>query len=293
MVAPKTVRFMMKYASSDPLRFADIVRRRALEQVRKPPVNLATTRFNDVRYEIDMSLHGMMKKYFFHTHEMFLERIFDRCLAPGRTFVDIGANCGYWAAYALSLVGRTGAVHAFEPVPQYFAFVKRLAALNPEFTIVANQTACGAQSGIFRMTAVLPRADNFENFNTNIGSSSLAPGFLDHAVELTDDIEVRVVPFGDYVKEHQLDLDRVGLIKIDVEGFEDAVLDGMKSVLNKPGRKVPILCEILTDPDRAKPLDGGRIISRLEDAGYRCLDATNLRPIRSDSLGFEENIFCI
>ena len=131
MIAPKTTRFLLKYASSDPLGLADIGRRRAIEQFRTPPTGLATTRFNGVHYEIDMSLHRVMKKYFFHTHEMFLERIFKRYLAAGKIFVDVGANCGYWSAYTLSLVGQSGEVHAFEPVPQYFAFVRRLPELNP------------------------------------------------------------------------------------------------------------------------------------------------------------------
>jgi len=293
MLAPKTVRFLLKYASSDPLGLADIVRRRAIEQFSTPPTGLATTHFNGVHYEIDMSLHRMMKKYFFHTHEMFLERIFKRCLAAGKIFVDIGANCGYWSAYTLSLVGQSGEVHAFEPVPQYFSFVRRLAEFNPGYQVIANQVACGAQPGAFTMAVVAPRAENFDNYDTNIGSSSLATGFLDHVHELTENITVQVIAFDNYARERKIDLDRVGLIKIDVEGFEAEVFDGMQGVLAKSGHKIPILCEVLTDLDRPKPLDGRRIIERLEDCGYRCLDATHLRPINRDTLGFEENILCL
>lgn len=293
MVAAKTVRFLMKYASSDPLKLADIVRRRAIEQFAATPTRVATTHFDGVSYEIDMSLHRMMKKYFFHTHEVFLERIFDRCLSPGDTFVDIGANCGYWSAYALARIGRGGEVHAFEPVPQYYAFVRRLAELNPDYRVFANRAACGAEPGTFDMAVVSPRAENFDNYDTNIGSSSLAPGFLDHARDLTETIPVDVVVFDDYVREQAVDLDRVGLIKIDVEGFEASVFDGMQSVLTKSGGKIPILCEILTDLKRPEPLDGRRIVERLKDHGYRCLDATHLRPIDTSALGFEENILCL
>ena len=293
MSVSKTAHFLLKYASSDPLKLVDFARRRAIEQFSSAPTRLATTHFDDVRFEVDMSMHRMMRKYFFRTHEMFLERIFDRCLAPGQIFVDIGANCGYWSAYALSRVGQDGEVHSFEPVPQYFAFVQRLAELNPGYRMVGNQAACGARRGSFSMTVVLPRADNFDNYNTNIGSSSLAAGFLDHVRDLTEKITVKVVAFDDYVREHAIDLDRIGLIKIDVEGFELAVFDGMREVLAKSSRKIPILCEILTDLDRKEPLDGRRIIMRLQKHGYRCLDATHLRPIDPDALGFEENLLCL
>ena len=63
--------------------------------------------------------------------------------------------------------------------------------------------------------------------------------------------------------------------------------------LSKKGRKVPILCEILTDLGRGDPLDGRKIIDRLQAIGYRCLDAADLRPIRRNALGFEENMLCV
>jgi hypothetical protein len=104
---------------------------------------------------------------------------------------------------------------------------------------------------------------------------------------------VEVITFDNYARERKFDLDRVGLIKVDVEGFEAGVFDGMQGMLAKSARKGPILCEVLTDLDRAEPLDGGRIIERLEDCGYRCLDATQLRPINRDALGFDEDILCL
>ncbi|MBU6462985.1 MAG: FkbM family methyltransferase [Bradyrhizobium sp.] len=292
MMATKTARFLAKFAASAPLKLVDVVRRRAIEQLSSAPSHIATTSFNGVQFELDMSLHRVMKKYFFHTHEMFLERIFERYLAPGAIFVDIGANCGYWSAYAASLVGQSGEVHAFEPVTQYFGFVRRLAELNRDYRIVANQLACGARAEALTMVVVTPQAENFNNYDINIGSSSLRAGFLDHSRGLTETVSVKVIPFDAYVREHDLDLERIGLIKIDVEGFESAVFDGMQEVLGKSGRKVPILCEILTDRTRAEPLDGRIIIERLEACGYRCLDATHLRPVSRNALGFEENILC-
>jgi hypothetical protein len=67
----------------------------------------------------------------------------------------------------------------------------------------------------------------------------------------------------------------------------------MRKTLEKPGRRVPILCEILTDRARPEPLDGAAIVTRLERYGYRCLDAASLKPIDKDALGFEENIVCV
>ena len=147
MIASKTARFFAKYAANDPVKFSDMLRRHMVERLSTPPGGIAATRFHKVRYELDMDAHRLMRKYYFRTHEMYLERIFDKHVAPGTTFIDIGANCGYWSAYALSRVGTSGQVHAFEPVPTYFAFLRRIAELNPDFNMNANNIACGAQPG--------------------------------------------------------------------------------------------------------------------------------------------------
>ena len=46
-----------------------------------------------------------------------------RSLRPGQTFVDIGANVGYYTVIASRLVGASGRVFAFEPDPVSFALL--------------------------------------------------------------------------------------------------------------------------------------------------------------------------
>ena len=60
------------------------------------------------------------------------------------------------------------------------------------------------------MAVVAPRAENFDNYDTNIGSSSLAPGFLDHASGLTENITVEVIAFEAANERCAAALDRVG-----------------------------------------------------------------------------------
>ncbi len=293
MLARKSIRFYAKVLSSRPLDLPDLLARRMREAVSRPPRGMATTQIGDVRFDVDMSLHAIARKYFFQTHEMFLEAIFRAHLKRGSIFVDIGANMGYWSAFAASLVGKTGAVHAFEPVPAFHQSVQRLRDQNPEYEIHANNLACGAAPGALPMAVVRPSAENFNNFDTNIGSSSILPGFLDHERSLTDTIEVKVVTFDQYVGDTSLDLDRVGLVKIDVEGYESYCFDGMGAVLGRARGKIPILCEVLNDPARHEKLNGPNIVRRLEALGYICLDATSLKPIDVARMRFEENILCV
>jgi FkbM family methyltransferase len=184
-------------------------------------------------------------------------------------------------------------VHAFEPVPAFFSNVRRLAANNPSYRIFANNSACGSEPGHVEMAVVTPTKENYSNFNTNIGSSSALPGVLDHASELTDTIRVSVLTLDNYLADKAIAPDKIGLIKIDVEGYESFCLDGMESLLRTSRRKVPILCEVLTDTDRHKLLDARRIVSRMRDHGYEVLDATTLAPIDVQTIGHEENILCV
>lgn len=293
MLNAKTVHFFGKVLKNRPREFPDMVRRRLYEMTHTPPEGIAQTRFGSVRYPVDMSQHAITRKYYFQTHEMFLERIFRDHLRPGQTFIDIGANMGYWSAFAAMRVGKSGTVHAFEPVPHFYQSVARLRDENPDYRITAINAAVGARAGQTVMQVVTPTAANYNNFDTNIGSSSALPGFLDHAAALTHQVTVDVIAMDDYCTAAAVDLDQIGLIKIDVEGFESYVLDGMAKLIAKNGRKVPILCEILTDPARHEKLNGRMIIERLQDNGYKVLDATTLKPINKSALQFEENILCV
>ncbi len=286
-------RFLNQFLHARPFELPAFLLRRVGEAVTTPPAGIAVSRFGDVVYPVDMSLHAMARKYYFQTHEMYLERAFREHLSPGDVFIDIGANMGYWSAFSAALVGPEGEVHAFEPVPRFYEQLARLADANPRYRIYANQLALGAGPSVLPMAVVEPTAGNYANFDTNIGSSSLLPGFLDHARELTRVIEVGVTSLDDYIASRNIDPDRIGLIKIDVEGFEKYCLDGMTGVLGKSGRKTPVLCEILTDENRIESLDGRKTIERFRNYGYTCLNALTLRPIDETQLDFEENILCV
>lgn len=51
-------------------------------------------------------------------------------LAPGMHFVDIGANCGYYALLAARAVGETGAVTAIDANPRMAEMMRMSAAIN-------------------------------------------------------------------------------------------------------------------------------------------------------------------
>lgn len=152
-----------------------------------------------------------------------------RLLRPGDTFFDVGANVGYLSAIAAGFVGTSGKVHAFEPAPEHFVRLKRLAQLNPQYTIIAN----GCAAGESETQATI--------YVTHEAGQSTLVGLYKCPREISRAEKVRVIRLDSYIA--QVGIDRVALIKIDVEGYELPVLKGLEGYF-RAGRRPPIICEV-------------------------------------------------
>jgi FkbM family methyltransferase len=143
-------------------------------------------------------------------------RVLTKVLAPGMTFIDIGANVGLLTLAGARAVGPSGKVLAFEPVPLSFDLLSRALAINGLIhRVEAKRQAVGA------------RRERCKFFVRNVlGHSSL---FRSDALSsaVTMEIEVDVSPLDELVQPRT----RVDLVKIDVEGAELAVLEGMTRVI--------------------------------------------------------------
>ncbi len=73
-----------------------------------------------------LSSHLMLDGYW----EMWLTEALARCIKPGMTVVDIGANLGYFTLLMADLAGPSGYVHAFEPNPPIASRLRQSISLN-------------------------------------------------------------------------------------------------------------------------------------------------------------------
>lgn len=211
-----------------------------------------------VTFTFDFTLPHHIDLMYLGLYEPELIAVLRRYLAPGGVCVDVGASIGYVTAVAADLVGPAGQVHAFEPVPQYFANLARLRDDNPAYTIVANRCAAGAQPG---------RRDIDVTSLSNIGWNTMVPGFMDRAVR-REALPVEVVRLDDYLLAR--DLRRVDLIKIDTEGFEYHVLRGLEGFVRRVYPDLPpVYVEVAPQayPLLGITLDDLRVL--LAEYGYR------------------------
>ena len=165
---------------------------------------------------------------------------------PGWTVVDVGSQVGYMTLLLAQAVGPAGHVFAFEPMPANFAALRENVALNGYQNITLSQTAVSNTAGRTR----LHQLDRRELSAT---ATLVAGGDAD-----TGGLEVETGRLDDLIPSARRP---VRLVKLDVEGAEGWVLEGMRDIL---ARDRPLLLVEI------HPLPGGTnpTLGLLQAAGY-------------------------
>jgi FkbM family methyltransferase len=135
----------------------------------------------------------------------------DVLLQGGDVVVDGGANIGGFTLVAASIVGPSGAVHAVEAAPATAALLRRSVALNPHVRVTVHELALAAEPGEL----------DFTTFQPGLGIASFAPA-REGAV-----VTVQVTT----LDALSAALQRVDLVKLDVEGAELRALQGATRLL--------------------------------------------------------------
>ncbi len=178
-------------------------------------------------------------------------QLFRELLQPGMVAVDVGANIGYFSLLASTLVGPTGVVLAFEPDPVNYSLLKKNVRLNRAANIRLNQTAL---------------SDTEEQLSLFIDSHNKG----DHRIwapagESRKRIEVNSTTLDTYLSKAGI---VPSFIKIDVQGAEGKVLEGMKGTLCD-SRLKSLIMEFWPAALRKCGTDPARMIQQISDAGFK------------------------
>ncbi len=156
--------------------------------------------------------------YLLREHEPETQAVIAEVLRPGMTAIDVGANVGYLTLLMASAVAPNGRVFALEPAPDNLTLLAENVRRNRlEGVVRVLPVAAGAERG--RRPLQLGRAGTLHTLHRVDGAGGA-------------EIDVDVAPLDDLLDSVDGLLDGpVGLVKIDVEGAEHAVLDGMARLL--------------------------------------------------------------
>lgn len=189
---------------------------------------------------LDLSESAMMLARVLRGYETEHHAALESLLEPGAVFVDVGANKGDFSLLAARLVGSAGRVLAVEPEPQNRRWLDRTIELNGVGDVVSvAEVALDAEDG----SATL-------HLGEMSGWHSLTPGASTGGA-----VTVATRRLDSLLTDHGLD--RVDVVKIDVEGAELRVLAGASGLL---ARAVPPVLLLDVHPHRGvDPLEVERM----------------------------------
>lgn len=190
-------------------------------------------------------------------------------IEPGMVCIDAGGSFGWYAVLLSRLVGPSGKVYSFEPLPANFRQLEANIALNKCKNV---QLECIALSD---------SAGERELFLPDIGVSG---SFELHEYDKSfETIPCSMMTLDQYCQNHAVD--DVDFIKADIEGAEWLLLKGASKVIE---RKRPMLfLEIQAHSTRLFGYEPGDLFAWLIERGYRPFwvdPGGGLKPV-SDSLG--------
>lgn len=177
--------------------------------------------------DISLTPHLLLNGYW----EIWITQLLSRTIEPGWNCIDIGANCGYYTLLMADLVGNSGRVLAVEPNPKLASLVDRSIRVNgfKSYVEVSDKAAsdrvgesiqlCVPNGLLGDSTIHYPDQPNLEN-----SSSQYLPIITTTIDELVNDWS------------------HVNFIKIDAEGAEWLIWQGMQETLSK-NLKLTIILE--------------------------------------------------
>lgn len=155
-------------------------------------------------------------------YEPLQTRVFLESLKKGETVLDLGANIGYYTILASKKVGPKGRVIAVEPDQKNLAWLYRNIKVNQSENVWVVEGALGRKESLVGL----------KKDTANFGESQLC--------SLGEGPAVKVFCLEKVLQERRVQ--KVDLIKLDVEGAEVEVLAGAKDFLKK-AKKVRLLVE--------------------------------------------------
>lgn len=135
---------------------------------------------------------------------------FRECLKAGDTFLDIGANVGFYSMLALDRVGPGGFVHAFEMEERPLRCLRRTVESTKAENLFVHECAVGKTNGMIGVVAARESGNSF--VSASAGRD-----------------RVRMIALDSWAL--QAGVRQIHAIKIDIEGAELPALEGARNIL--------------------------------------------------------------
>ncbi len=176
-------------------------------------------------------------------------------LPAGGTFVDVGANIGFFTLLGAARVGAAGRVVALEPHPEVAPVLRGNVRMNGLRNVQVLQLAAADVSGTAALSGFVAGAGNSGVSTLAHASAAGVPAY-----------EVRCEPLDRVLDD--AGVAAADLVKVDVEGAEARVLRGMRDGL-RAGRYHRVMVELHPWEYADVAEEFARMAEEMHTAGYR------------------------
>ena len=216
-------------------------------------------------------------------------RLLERIVEPGMSIIDVGAHVGYYSLIAARAVGPTGKVYSFEAEPANYGLLVENARLNGYENVVAINKGVSNAEGT--ATLFVSGLDN--------GRNSLFRHDLPQAGTRT----IETISLDGFLEG--LDWPDIDLVKVDVEGSEDMVWEGM-ALLRQKSPNLKLIIELNPALLRGAGVEPFEFLDKAMQSGFNIqwidegtgvvsIESIDLKTMLSRLEAEEEsvNLFCV
>jgi len=187
----------------------------------------------------------------FKIYEPNQTEIVKKYVREGDIVIDIGAHVGYYTLLMAQLVGKNGKVYSFEPDPVNFQLLKKSVEIN------------GFENVVLIQKAVSNITDKVKLF---LGDDDSAINRIYDAKlgDAKESIDVNSVTIDEYFKEND---ELINFIKLDSEGSEVKIINGMKQFLSR-NKKLVMMTEFFPFLIKKSGDEPNQYLKSLEKSGF-------------------------
>jgi len=197
------------------------------------------------KFSWDWKLEMLSQKY-----EEDTTNLFKKIIQPNMTVIDIGGHIGYYTTLFAKIVGNNGKVYAFE-------------ADNDNFKLLEKNTG-KYKNVILTNKAISDKTGEISFFKINNSTGC-------HSIIKSENSQIITVPattLDEFAKQNNIE--KIDVIKIDIEGGEPFAFKGMKELFSK-SKSLTVVMEFSPEALKKADVNPLEFLQEIKDYGFAIL----------------------
>lgn len=215
-------------------------------------------RLKEFEMYLDVKTPGISKTLaIYKSRENDMVQVIKEVMKPGMTVIDCGSNIGFYPLLEANILKNSGSIYAVEPDSRNFKILEKNIKLCPYGEMIKPyKMAFSNKNGVEEM--LVAKQSNLTKLSANDNEKFSAKYAVD------DIVEVKTITMDDFCAQNDIHTD---FVRMDIEGFEVEVFQGMKKLFINAKTGFMVLLE-LHPHAYSEERSFARELAKLFDMGY-------------------------